>query len=386
MTSAVSNVASASVDPESLLEAVCGWRAQAALAGRAFGRTDAMVYLSSRDLIDTAANLNDIGSNTSTTGGNSTERNQVLSIEGIAVLRGACKINVGCAVVRASLVTSTAIQAGVFAHELGHLLGATHDGSTSANTCPATGFLMQAVACAGCPNAATEFSSCSQTEITSFVASSAGSCVRGESQPGFSTCGNGLVDPGEQCGTAIENNCCNRDCTLKSGAQCDPGTKEHRCCTPSCALAPRATPCRDASTAAGISGCDVADTCDGASPLCPDTRKPDASGCPAGGACLSGRCVTRASLCTAVGATYSETCDPKRSCTLTCASEGFCVNLRAGSRDGALVAVPDGLECRSGDGLVGVCRSGQCAVSAAPRIPFTMTALVFAALLLILSQ
>ena len=66
-------------------------------------------------------------------------------------------------------------------------------------------------------------------------------------------CGNGLVDAGEQCdgGALIDGDCCSSTCTLL----------------------PAATVCRPLADA-----CDVADTCDGASAACPDTRLPDGDG------------------------------------------------------------------------------------------------------------
>src|SRR5579875_2063166 len=63
----------------------------------------------------------------------------------------------------------------------------------------------------------------------------------------LSACGDGIVEPGEQCDLG----------TAQNGA---PGS----CCTSTCTLAPSGTVCRPA---AGV--CDQAETCDGTQPTCP---------------------------------------------------------------------------------------------------------------------
>ena len=63
-----------------------------------------------------------------------------------------------------------------------------------------------------------------------------------------STCGNGKVEPGEQCenqGTG----CCTNRCVLREGAECNYGP----CCTKDCKLKPAGTICNAA---------EKGDTCD----------------------------------------------------------------------------------------------------------------------------
>ncbi|TMA61480.1 MAG: hypothetical protein E6J80_00105, partial [Deltaproteobacteria bacterium] len=63
----------------------------------------------------------------------------------------------------------------------------------------------------------------------------------------FTTCGNSVVDAGEQCDLGVKNG--------------QPGF----CCSATCQLKPADTVCRAATGA-----CDAAETCTGTSPVCPD--------------------------------------------------------------------------------------------------------------------
>src|SRR5262249_5473170 len=67
-------------------------------------------------------------------------------------------------------------------------------------------------------------------------------------------CGNGVLDPGEEC---------------------DPGIAGSGCCYVDCQLKPASAICRAAS-----SSCDTPERCDGASPTCPppNTTVPDTDG------------------------------------------------------------------------------------------------------------
>ncbi|GFR99802.1 disintegrin and metalloproteinase domain-containing protein 17, partial [Elysia marginata] len=62
-------------------------------------------------------------------------------------------------------------------------------------------------------------------------------------------CGNGRMDPGEQCdgggmGLSGLDECCTPDCKLVENAVCSP--VNHECCE-KCQIAPVNTPCRGAS-------------------------------------------------------------------------------------------------------------------------------------------
>jgi hypothetical protein len=87
-------------------------------------------------------------------------------------------------------------------------------------------------------------------------------------------CGNGAVDPGEQCDQGGANG------------------SATSCCTRRCAFRPRGEVCR-----ASASVCDVADTCSGSSTDCPDAQASGVTTCDDGNACngvahcQSGQCV-----------------------------------------------------------------------------------------------
>jgi YD repeat-containing protein len=82
-----------------------------------------------------------------------------------------------------------------------------------------------------------------------------------------STCGHGVVGGAEQCDGGA---CCNANCTLKTAG----------------------TVCR----AATAGGCDSAEVCSGASPVCPtDVKATDGTAC-TGGTCAGGVCQTTATI------------------------------------------------------------------------------------------
>ncbi|XP_059161592.1 disintegrin and metalloproteinase domain-containing protein 17-like [Physella acuta] len=77
------------------------------------------------------------------------------------------------------------------------------------------------------------FSPCSLSAIGQKIA--AAHCLVAKS-PVTMFCGNGIVDPGEECdagalGLAHADECCSEMCTLKSGAQCSDMNSEccHKC-------------------------------------------------------------------------------------------------------------------------------------------------------------
>ncbi|MCW5889925.1 MAG: hypothetical protein KIT14_05170 [bacterium] len=98
-------------------------------------------------------------------------------------------------------------------------------------------------------------------------------CERGECACWADACGNGVADPGEQCG--------------------EPGLPDGPCCT-GCRFARPGQICRTASSA-----CDVAETCDGASAVCPgDVFAPPDTACDDGDPCTMDAC--RAGACSSV--------------------------------------------------------------------------------------
>src|SRR5205085_10528709 len=93
----------------------------------------------------------------------------------------------------------------------------------------------------------------------------------------FTACGDGAVDPGEQCdqGTGVN------------------GTASS-CCTATCTFVSVGTTCRGAS-----GQCDAAETCTGASAVCPvDVPQANGTGCTDGSACTVGD-TCQSGVCTA---------------------------------------------------------------------------------------
>ena len=141
-------------------------------------------------------------------------------------------------------------------------------------------------------------------------------------------CGNGFLDPGEQCDLGSAN-----------GA---PGG----CCTANCTFAAAGTPCSDGNP------CNVNGTCDGTSTVCPVTgftTAPcnDANACTTADTCANGTCVggpppncDDGNVCT------TDTCDPVAGCVHT--------NNTAACDDGNACTGPDacgGGACQPGPAI-----------------------------------
>ncbi|XP_069733496.1 LOW QUALITY PROTEIN: disintegrin and metalloproteinase domain-containing protein 18-like [Phaenicophaeus curvirostris] len=138
------------------------------------------------------------------------------------------------------------------------------------------------------------FSTCNVRDFETFLKRSAGACLfRTARMPrlGYqraAVCGNGVVEPGEQCdcGTAwacLKDECCTRTCQFKPGVKCSSGL----CCN-HCQFRPRNTPCRPAADVQ----CDLPEFCNGSSASCPlDLYVQDGHSCERStGYCYKGRC------------------------------------------------------------------------------------------------
>lgn len=203
------------------------------------------------------------------------------------------------------------------------------------------------------------FSACSIGNICTTLGSGVNtSCL---ADPGERTvislqqCGNGIVEPGEDCDPGSSgSSCCNpQTCKFAAGAVCDPASSP--CCTGKCQYAPKTTVCRPAVDAQ----CDVAETCTGNNATCPaDVTKPDGQGCGASGAglsCAAGLCTSRDAQCrsqgTSMNITRACTLSATSTCQLSCAdpsSNADCILLSNN--------FVDGTEC----GYGGRCRQGIC--------------------------
>ncbi|OZJ06254.1 hypothetical protein BZG36_00797 [Bifiguratus adelaidae] len=251
----------------------------------------------------------------------------------------------------------------VVAHEVGHGFGAIHD--CTAQTCPCVGD------CGCCPlnttvcdaggtylmnptsNVTTnQFSPCSITDICNAYPN-IGYCLQ---KPGsrqtetLSMCGNGILEPGEECDSGgVDDACCyGKTCKLKPGAVCDD--YNDGCCT-NCTVAPKNYVCRPS-----ISSCDPQEVCDGTSLQCPpDVWSPDGSSCGNGLQCASGQCTSRDLQCQIRGGklNITQACSfsTSNSCQLGCAdpsNPSNCIML-----SGSFI---DGTTC----GYGGNCYQGNC--------------------------
>ncbi|XP_075072190.1 disintegrin and metalloproteinase domain-containing protein 9-like [Mixophyes fleayi] len=149
-------------------------------------------------------------------------------------------------------------QATVLAHELGHILGMSHDDSK----CPGS-YIMHST-----DTGATIFSSCSASDFEALILKGGGVCLRNPPDPNqvlsVPVCGNNIVEGGEECDCGSQqqctNPCCNAaTCTLTSGSQCAQGL-----CCDNCKFKVGGTICRpDANI------CDLPEYCNGSHGLCP---------------------------------------------------------------------------------------------------------------------
>lgn len=268
----------------------------------------------------------------------------------------------------------------IFAHETGHTFGAVHDCDSSAcaqdlqdssqccplsaSTCNANAkYIMNPFA----DPSMTTFSPCTIGNICSAIGRNSikSTCLsdnRGVVTMSGSTCGNGIVEAGEDCDCGGEescgsNACCDaKTCKFKDNAVCDDSNDS--CCT-KCQFTAANTVCR-----ASTSACDIAETCTGNSSACPsDKFKDDGSSCGSGLTCASGQCTSRDYQCrTVMGSLLNtnhtwacdNTLDP--SCSLVCGTASSVMGYPAGTCISVFQNYLDGTPCDAG----GKCYSGQC--------------------------
>jgi uncharacterized protein (TIGR03382 family) len=201
----------------------------------------------------------------------------------------------------------------VLAHELGHAFSLQHD----------TGIMS---ASAGESSYPTTWSPNSITAWSTFFANDYGhgsnpACLENAAAPVGSTCGDGVVNAGEQCDCAssdcsVLDPCCDgATCQFVAGAQC---SGDDACCQ-SCQFAPADTVC-------GASGaCALESTCSGTSPQCPENDAPVGTACtsspptgsPTAGVCYADACVSVTDQCAAVpsGQPQYPPASPSADCT-----------------------------------------------------------------------
>ncbi|XP_048013721.1 disintegrin and metalloproteinase domain-containing protein 10-like isoform X1 [Megalobrama amblycephala] len=187
-----------------------------------------------------------------------------------------------------------------FAHEVGHNFGSPHDSgsectpgeSKSQDKKERGNYIMYARATSGDKLNNNKFSVCSIKNISQVLEKKRGSCFVESGQP---ICGNGLVEPGEECDCGYsdqcKDECCydanqpdNRKCKLKPNKVCSPS--QGPCCTADCSYKSRNEKCREESE------CAHQGMCSGISAQCP-TSEPKANFTACHGdtqVCLNGGC------------------------------------------------------------------------------------------------
>lgn len=222
-----------------------------------------------------------------------------------------------------------------FAHEVGHNFGSPHD---SGNECTPGesktqdkkelgNYIMYARATSGDKFNNNKFSICSIRNISQVLDKKRGQCFVESGQP---ICGNGLVEPGEQCDCGYSDQCkdeCCHDanklegtkCTLKPDAQCSPS--QGPCCTPKCGYKSREEKCRN------VSECAEEGRCNGVSAQCPtSTPKQNLTACHSDTqVCINGVCTGsicerfNMEMCTCV---VEEGQDETELCHICCMEKG----------------------------------------------------------------
>ncbi|XP_074143414.1 disintegrin and metalloproteinase domain-containing protein 2 [Sminthopsis crassicaudata] len=135
------------------------------------------------------------------------------------------------------------------------------------------------------------FSTCSMEDFKNFVSTKKAECLqnRPHLDPSYrsSTCGNGILETGEECDCGLDQSCiicCDTmNCKLKSGAMCAQG----KCCQ-NCQFSERGTQCRERADL----DCDLPEYCNGSSEFCqPDLHVQDGHNCRNRTAfCYKGKC------------------------------------------------------------------------------------------------
>ncbi|KAM8705332.1 hypothetical protein ACLKA7_009750 [Drosophila subpalustris] len=217
------------------------------------------------------------------------------------------------------------------AHEIGHNFGSPHDPELCTPGGEDGNFIMFARATSGDKKNNNKFSACSLKSIEPVLNAKARSMKGCFTEPQSSICGNGVVEPGEQCDCGWEEDCKDAccfpmsrqphldetPCTLTPHARCSPS--QGPCCTTDCKVK-FGDKCRDDN------GCRDPSFCDGRVPQCPPSvNKPNKTICNKEFVCYMGDCT--GSICLAYGL---ESCqcipgpqdDRIKSCELCCKLPG----------------------------------------------------------------
>lgn len=175
------------------------------------------------------------------------------------------------------------------AHEMGHNFGMSHDNDSADCECPDQQCIMHSTTSSISPPK--HWSSCSINQLNNAFLRDTSYCLRNKPTELLDSprCGNGFVEPGEQCDCGrpedCKSQCCDPlTCKLHKNATCATG----ECCDfNTCQPKNAGTECRAVETE-----CDLPEFCTGESEYCPtDVFKRDTEPCDNGEAfCYEGDC------------------------------------------------------------------------------------------------
>ncbi|XP_072280211.1 disintegrin and metalloproteinase domain-containing protein 9-like [Pyxicephalus adspersus] len=208
---------------------------------------------------------------------------------GMAFVGTVCSTRLGTSI--STFTGSPQSHATVVAHELGHLLGMSHDDTNCQGI-----YIMHSSDAGG-----KTFSTCSENDFEELILKGGGACLRNPPDPSqvlsIPVCGNNIVEGGEECDCGspqeCKNPCCNAaTCRLTSGSQCGQGL-----CCENCKFKVAGTPCRPQANS-----CDFPEYCNGSHALCPvDVYVMNGYSCNSGQSyCYGGVCQTYDPQCQAL--------------------------------------------------------------------------------------